>query len=343
MAHHPGFDNRSSAAGVGNGTANGSTNGTGRTREPSTVAELAEAKQLPEAFLREQGLGDLPGGGIGITYYGEAGEELFVRRRGVPGAGKRFDQPKGTPLRPYGLHRLADLDGSPVLYLGEGETDTLTFWYASLPALGLPGSSSSKALEASHLAGVTDLWVCPDNDQGGKTFVEGLARRLGEIGYRGRAQVVHLPDGVKDVNELHRRSGARFRRDLEGLQRYASELDLGAGKSRNTAAARRLKLTGCDTVEMRPTEWLVPEFIPRGGLTVIAGDGGDGKSAITLHLAAMVSRGEPCFGLSYFAPPAAGVILAGCEDAADTTVVPRLLAAGADLRKVMLLDATVKL
>ncbi|MFO0845849.1 MAG: DUF3987 domain-containing protein [Gemmataceae bacterium] len=196
--------------------------------EPRSVAELAVAKGLPEKFLREQGLFDLPRGGIGITYFDADGQKLFVRERGAPGSKTRFRQPAGVALQPYGLWWLADQGVEGVLYVAEGETDALTLWHHGLAALGLPGSNTCRALLADHLAGVTELYAVPDNDQGGRAFRDHLRKRLAEVGYAGRAHSVHLPDGVKDVNELHLRSPQRFRDALDGLARYASEMDFRA-------------------------------------------------------------------------------------------------------------------
>src|SRR5262245_45360031 len=192
--------------------------------DPSSVAEMARMKGLPEPWLQSHGLKDLPGGGIAISYLDAGGKELFTRKRGVPGSPKRFDHPPGVNLQPYGLHQLADLDSTGVLHVTEGESDCLTLWYHNIPALGLPGSSSYNTLEAEHLAGVTELWVCQDGDAAGKSFVEGLARRLDEIGYEGRAQAVHMPDGVKDVNELYCRDPERFCEELDRQKRYATDL-----------------------------------------------------------------------------------------------------------------------
>jgi hypothetical protein len=69
-----------------------------------------------------------------------------------------------------------------------------------------------------------------------------------------------------------------------------------------------------------------------------AGDGGNGKSSLTLHLAAKTSIAKPCFGLKYDPPEASDTLLISCEDDFGDTVVPRLLAAGADLDRVHRVD-----
>jgi hypothetical protein len=88
-------------------------------------------------------------------------------------------------------------------------------------------------------------------------------------------------------------------------------------------------------ISPKPIHWLVPDFVPLNGITLIGGDGGYGKSALSLDLASAVSRGVAWGGLTYKPPAPADVMLIGCEDSWEHTVVPRLYAAGADVRRVI--------
>lgn len=63
--------------------------------------------------------------------------------------------------------------------------------------------------------------------------------------------------------------------------------------------------------------------VPRGCLTLLAGDPGLGKSTWTSRLAALASRGE--------CGRKRGVLVVTAEDSVSQVVVPRALAAGADL------------
>ena len=70
-----------------------------------TVYDLAKAKCLPEGFLRDLGLRDTASG-IAIPYRDESGNMLFERTRLSLDGGRRFLQPSGVSLAPYGLDRL---------------------------------------------------------------------------------------------------------------------------------------------------------------------------------------------------------------------------------------------
>ena len=88
-------------------------------------------------------------------------------------------------------------------------------------------------------------------------------------------------------------------------------------------------------VEPESVKWLWPGRIPKGKLSLIEGDPGTGKSALTIDLAARVSvGGELPDGMGC---EAAGVVLISAEDGPADTIRPRLDAAGADPSKVLAL------
>lgn len=79
--------------------------------------------------------------------------------------------------------------------------------------------------------------------------------------------------------------------------------------------------------------WLWPGYLPAGKLVVIDGDPSCGKSTLTTDLAARCSTGSPWpDGTASNGP--ADVLLLSAEDGLGDTIVPRLLAAGADLTRV---------
>lgn len=88
-------------------------------------------------------------------------------------------------------------------------------------------------------------------------------------------------------------------------------------------------------VQPEPVTWLWQRRIPLGKLTLLSGDPGLGKSTLLLDLAARVSKETPMPDGSL--PVQGGVVVLSAEDGAADTIVPRLNAAGADLKRIALL------
>jgi hypothetical protein len=95
------------------------------------------------------------------------------------------------------------------------------------------------------------------------------------------------------------------------------------------ASAAQLVARKASDIPVERVRFLVPERVPLGAVTLLAGDPGLGKSTLTALWAADVTTG------AYGDEPAA-VLIANAEDAAGAVTVPRLAAAGADLERVEL-------
>jgi hypothetical protein len=78
-------------------------------------------------------------------------------------------------------------------------------------------------------------------------------------------------------------------------------------------------------VSPEPLKWIWTDRVARGMITILEGHPGEGKSLLSLAIAASVSAGRPCPGDSVYASP--GRVLLVCpEDDLATTVLPRLRA-----------------
>lgn len=94
-------------------------------------------------------------------------------------------------------------------------------------------------------------------------------------------------------------------------------------------------------VEPERLQWVWPGRFPAGKLSLLCGDPSLGKSLITTDMAARVSSGTPWPDARGAPNPAGSVIILTAEDDLGDTVVPRLMAAGADLTRVLALQAVV--
>jgi hypothetical protein len=88
-------------------------------------------------------------------------------------------------------------------------------------------------------------------------------------------------------------------------------------------------------------DWLWPSYLPAGQLVIIDGDPEQGKSLLMLDLAARLSRGRE-FPDGYKPPAPGHVVLLAGEDRCEDTVIPRLVAADADLDRIHLLSVCTK-
>ncbi|HEU4437678.1 MAG TPA: AAA family ATPase [Methylomirabilota bacterium] len=96
-----------------------------------------------------------------------------------------------------------------------------------------------------------------------------------------------------------------------------------------------------DEFEERRMDWLWRPFLPRGHLSIVAGNAGEGKTTVLLDLAARLSRGAPLPGQAAAAPPGPSLIV-NAEDGVEDTLKGRLRAMGADQAKVFAFDRHAK-
>jgi AAA domain-containing protein len=120
---------------------------------------------------------------------------------------------------------------------------------------------------------------------------------------------------------------------------FSAQRDVLHVASQNGSGASVALVSRC-AAEIIPEkiEWLWPGRLARGKHTCIAGEPGTGKSQLTIAIIAAVTTGGkwPCGeGRS----PLGNVIILSAEDGAADTIVPRLLAAGADLSRVHVVSA----
>ena len=102
-----------------------------------------------------------------------------------------------------------------------------------------------------------------------------------------------------------------------------------------------LKLINMSDVEVTEVKWLWKPYIPIGKITIIQGDPGEGKTTMILAIASAMTTGD-VLPLSEEAFERRNVIYQTAEDGLSDTIKPRLLAAGADCTKVIVIDESHK-
>lgn len=104
------------------------------------------------------------------------------------------------------------------------------------------------------------------------------------------------------------------------------------GTSASNTQPDGVMLTRGDSLTPEPVQWLWPGWLALGKLAILAGAPGTGKTTTALALAATVTRGG-YWPDGHLATAGDVLIWSGEDDAADT-LLPRLMAAGADRSRV---------
>ena len=108
-----------------------------------------------------------------------------------------------------------------------------------------------------------------------------------------------------------------------------------------------LKLINMEQVEIEKIDWLLYPFIPFAKVTIVQGDPGEGKTTMVLQIIAKLTKGEAVLPSDSdesaleektMVLEPVNVIYQTAEDGLGDTIKPRLLSAGADCSRVMVID-----
>lgn len=98
-----------------------------------------------------------------------------------------------------------------------------------------------------------------------------------------------------------------------------------------------LKLISMNEIQTEEVAWLWYPYLPRGKLTIIQGDSGEGKTTFVLAVISALTTGVPLPESSQELEPL-NVIYQMAENGLADTIKPRLDAAGADCARVLVID-----
>lgn len=108
----------------------------------------------------------------------------------------------------------------------------------------------------------------------------------------------------------------------------------------DTSKVHSTELVSMSEIEEEEMEWLIPDFIPKGVINLLAGDGGVGKTSTWCNVLASVSSGRPCFFeeeslFKEVARKPKKVIFFSSEDDPRYSLKRRLRLNGADMANVL--------
>ena len=104
---------------------------------------------------------------------------------------------------------------------------------------------------------------------------------------------------------------------------------------------QQLRLISMSDIQAEAVRWLWYPYLPRGKITIVQGDPGEGKTTLVLELTALLTTGQPLPESDVPVPPM-NVIYQTAEDGLADTIKPRLTAMGADCSRVLVIDESKK-
>lgn len=233
------------------------------------------------------------------------------------------------------LYLLPDLLASTgTVYLVEGEKDA-----DRLVSLGITATTLAQGAQAKltpsmieDLAG-RDIVILPDNDKPGRDAAETRAVALHGVAHS--TKVVHLPGLPEHGDVSDWLDAGHTIDDLRSLVEEAPEWNPNSPPADDPGSSILL-MRKASEITPQATSWLWNARIVGGMLNLLSGFGGVGKSTFITQLVAAITTGG-LFPDGERAPLGDVMILAG-EDSPAHTIIPRLIAAGADLSRVHIVE-----
>jgi hypothetical protein len=127
---------------------------------------------------------------------------------------------------------------------------------------------------------------------------------------------------------------------VDGFDPAIAYAHFAAGDQAGTNGAKDFfDIVDADSVITKQVAWIWPNILAQGKLIILAGPPGNGKSHISIDTAARISTGGvwPDGGQA----PQGRILILSSEDGIEDTMVPRLIAAGADLSRITFVRATI--
>jgi len=178
----------------------------------------------------------------------------------------------------------------------------------------------------------------------------GLDRSIAEDALTGAARRCGLPDseaaatirsgldaGQGEPRDLSHLGADQHRRDPDRNETPTGTAAPSAGSRGGDSEEWALVTSRASEYRPEPVEFLDGGMLPKKLIT-IAGLGSAGKGMFWANVVADLTRGRPTLVMTYQAPGPIDVLLVGCEDGYSDTVIPRLMAADADLNRVHILN-----
>ena len=243
-----------------------------------TVGLLAWHKCLDPNYLKKEcGLSD-DKDGVCIPYYSVDAKRLATKKRTSLKAKLGSYWPCGVASIAYGLWKLREFRLGGKLIFVEGESDSWTLWANGYPAIGIPGSSSHKAITEEVIQNIQEIFVWQETDDGGADFVNNVANRLKELKWDGVGKVI-CGGPVKDPNALWQRDQEAFKVAFDAILTEAKPLPEPKKADKKKREKLKIYIPGQATISAEENAKIPPPTAGFYGLT----DWGNAQRLVFRH------------------------------------------------------------
>lgn len=260
---------------------------------------------------------------------------LKVIRKDLPEGGKVIFQnhfQEGTwatggfkgELRPY---RWKEWKDAKEVFLCEGEKCANVLWEKGICGTTTPGGAAGwKSLFAQSFERKC-VTILPDHDGPGMKYARSALADIVKVAES--VKIVELP-GLAEKQDVF---------DWFAMGHSATDLLAEVAKQGESAPIpkRQLKCERLSNVEAKKMDWIWLNRIPKGTVTNVEGNGGEGKSMIMADICSRLSNGTRLPDDETDRPPHK-ILLLSAEDDPGAVLRPRFDAHGANLENILFDD-----
>ncbi len=226
------------------------------------------------------------------------------------------------------------------IYWPEGEKDVDTLNRIGLLAATFGGTGDGLPEGCAACFVGRNVIVLADNDEGGRQHAERKAALI--VSKAASVRILHFPELAEKADVSDWIAAGHSADDLsKRAEATPVWLPTEIAGAPNPLAERRLISHRASDIQPERLEWVWPGRIARGKVALLGGPPGLGKSQVTANIAAIVSSGGewPC---GEGRAPQGGVLILSAEDGIADTIVPRLIAAAADVQQIHIIAAATR-
>jgi hypothetical protein len=279
-------------------------------------------------------------------YRDAEGKPIYWRIRAKREDGDKWIRPMKLNGHGYELGEPAFPDGKPLynldliaahpdalVYVCEGEKPADALTILGVVATTSGGARSADQADWTPLAG-RRVRIWRDNDEAGMGYGGDVAHRLLTLGCDLEAvdvERLELPPKGDAADWVVGRQNASLS-DLDALPMVRPSLTASSVADAVLSGPADVVLRRGDDIIPEPVQWIWNGWLAAGKFHLVAGAPGTGKTTVALALAATITSGGR-WPDGMRAESGDVLIWSGEDDAADT-LAPRLLAMGADMRRI---------